>query len=125
MSGRNWSWPGSVLFAFTVYTTIGYGNFSVETAAGRFFVIFYALFGFGLWGMAVGALSQVLVDLGITPLFQKLQETYDRKQERDNRTPTLRVDADDHLKRGQHNTGGGVARIDVDDDLDVDSGKHS
>ncbi|XP_063354540.1 potassium channel subfamily K member 5a [Pelmatolapia mariae] len=42
---NNWNWPNAVIFAATVITTIGYGNISPKTSAGRVFCIFYGLFG--------------------------------------------------------------------------------
>lgn len=33
------------MFSFSVISTIGYGNITPETPAGKLFTIFYALFG--------------------------------------------------------------------------------
>uniref|UniRef100_A0A914VT55 Potassium channel domain-containing protein n=1 Tax=Plectus sambesii TaxID=2011161 RepID=A0A914VT55_9BILA len=52
-----WSFSSSLLFAFTILTTIGYGNVVPSTFAGRLFTIFYALFGIPLFLIA-------LTDLG-------------------------------------------------------------
>ncbi|KAG8430397.1 hypothetical protein GDO86_017889, partial [Hymenochirus boettgeri] len=54
---NNWNWPNAVIFAATVITTIGYGNIAPKTSAGRFFCIFYGLFGVPLcltWISALG-----------------------------------------------------------------------
>ncbi|XP_028902838.1 potassium channel subfamily K member 5 [Ornithorhynchus anatinus] len=54
---NNWNWPNAVIFAATVITTIGYGNVSPKTPAGRLFCIFYGLFGVPLcltWISALG-----------------------------------------------------------------------
>ncbi|NXQ76786.1 KCNK5 protein, partial [Quiscalus mexicanus] len=54
---NNWNWPNAVIFAATVITTIGYGNVSPKTHAGRLFCIFYGLFGVPLcltWISALG-----------------------------------------------------------------------
>ncbi|CAJ1074121.1 potassium channel subfamily K member 17 isoform X2 [Xyrichtys novacula] len=43
-----WKFTSSAVFAATVVTTIGYGNISPTSTAGRIFCIFFALFGIPL-----------------------------------------------------------------------------
>ncbi|XP_006824863.1 potassium channel subfamily K member 18-like [Saccoglossus kowalevskii] len=52
-----WTFSGSLFFACTVFTTIGYGHMAPETTEGRAFCMVYAFFGIPL-------LMLVLVDLG-------------------------------------------------------------
>jgi hypothetical protein len=40
-----WSFTDSVLFCFTIITTIGYGNVAPKTFMGQLFCILYALIG--------------------------------------------------------------------------------
>ncbi|XP_076461211.1 uncharacterized protein LOC143293826 isoform X2 [Babylonia areolata] len=56
-SKKKWTFFGSVLFCFTTYTTIGYGNIAPATKAGRIATMLYATLGIPL------ALI-VLADLG-------------------------------------------------------------
>lgn len=49
----NWSFRNSVIFSFTIITTIGYGNIAPETQLGQFFVVLYALVGIPLAGMSL------------------------------------------------------------------------
>ncbi|XP_070576747.1 potassium channel subfamily K member 18-like [Ptychodera flava] len=53
-----WTFSGSLFFACTVFTTIGYGHMAPVTKGGRVFCMLYAFFGIPL-------LMLVLVDLGM------------------------------------------------------------
>eukprot|EP01061_Rhynchopus_euleeides_P011353 TRINITY_DN20919_c0_g1_i1.p1 TRINITY_DN20919_c0_g1~~TRINITY_DN20919_c0_g1_i1.p1 ORF type:complete len:549 (+),score=226.29 TRINITY_DN20919_c0_g1_i1:186-1832(+) len=44
----DWDFQGSMFFALTVVTTIGYGNFSPTTLGGQWLVVIYAFFGISL-----------------------------------------------------------------------------
>ena len=44
----DWDFQGSIFFALTVVTTVGYGSFTPVTVGGRLFVIVYAVFGVSL-----------------------------------------------------------------------------
>ncbi|KAK2707138.1 potassium channel subfamily K member 2-like isoform X2 [Artemia franciscana] len=52
-----WNLANSVLFCFTIVTTIGYGHISPETLGGRIFCIFYGLLGIPLNVLLVGNLA--------------------------------------------------------------------
>ena len=45
---EGWSWIDSLYFSVITLTTIGYGDFSPETDAGKLFTIFYILLGLGM-----------------------------------------------------------------------------
>ena len=48
----NWDSSGSLFFAFTIATTLGYGTFAPVTPAGRLFTIMYALVSIPLMALA-------------------------------------------------------------------------
>ena len=56
---RNWgaSNSNSVLFVFTIVSTIGYGNFSPQTDGGKIFLMVYAALGIPIVGTCVGKLA--------------------------------------------------------------------
>tara|TARA_R110002050_G_scaffold180350_3_gene313948 strand:- start:655 stop:969 length:315 start_codon:yes stop_codon:yes gene_type:complete len=45
---ENWTWLDSLYFSIITLTTIGYGDFSPQTAAGKWFTIFYIILGVGI-----------------------------------------------------------------------------
>lgn len=45
---EHWSWFNSLYFSVTTLTTVGFGDFTPHTTAGRVFTIFYILFGVGI-----------------------------------------------------------------------------
>ncbi|EYB81016.1 hypothetical protein Y032_0394g619 [Ancylostoma ceylanicum] len=55
-----WSLMDSVLFCFTVITTIGYGNVAPRTFNGRLFVILYGLVGVPFTMLAIANLGKFL-----------------------------------------------------------------
>ncbi|KHJ78747.1 Ion channel [Oesophagostomum dentatum] len=53
----------SLLFAFTVITTIGYGNVAPKTFAGRLFVIVYGFIGIPFTLLAIADLGKFLSEV--------------------------------------------------------------
>lgn len=45
---EGWSWVDSFYFSVVTLTTVGYGDFSPQTDAGKIFTIFYILIGIGI-----------------------------------------------------------------------------
>lgn len=45
---EGWSWLDSVYFSLITLTTIGFGDFSPQTNAGKIFTIFYVIMGVGI-----------------------------------------------------------------------------
>jgi hypothetical protein len=62
LESMNWD-GGEYLYAMTLITTIGYGVFAPTTDNGKWFSIVYALFGFALFGYAMGVSMQLLETL--------------------------------------------------------------
>ncbi|KAJ1346843.1 hypothetical protein KIN20_001753 [Parelaphostrongylus tenuis] len=58
-----WSLMDSVLFCFTVITTIGYGNVAPRTFNGRIFVILYGLVGIPFTMLAIANLGKFLATI--------------------------------------------------------------
>lgn len=58
-----WSLKDSVLFCFTVITTIGYGNVAPQTMNGQLFVIFYGLVGVPCTMLVIANLGKFLAEL--------------------------------------------------------------
>jgi len=45
---EGWTWIDSLYFSVITLTTIGYGDFSPTTDAGKLFTIFYIIIGLGM-----------------------------------------------------------------------------
>jgi len=45
---EEWSWIDSLYFSVITLTTVGYGDFSPSTDAGKLFTIFYIFVGIGV-----------------------------------------------------------------------------
>ncbi|MGC6423006.1 MAG: potassium channel family protein [Flavobacteriaceae bacterium] len=45
---EGWSWLDSFYFSIITLTTIGYGDFSPQTMAGKLYTILYILIGIGI-----------------------------------------------------------------------------
>ncbi|CAJ0584991.1 unnamed protein product, partial [Mesorhabditis spiculigera] len=58
-----WSFMDSIVFCFTVITTIGYGNVAPQTFEGRLFVICYGLVGVPFTMLAIANLGKFFASL--------------------------------------------------------------
>ncbi|XP_031408047.1 potassium channel subfamily K member 17-like [Meleagris gallopavo] len=56
-----WDFSGSFFFSISAVTTIGYGNLSPSTAAGRIFCILFALFGIPLNLVLMNEIGQLML----------------------------------------------------------------
>lgn len=55
---EGWRWIDSIYFTVITLTTIGYGDFSPKTDAGKLFTIFYIFLGLGLLVGYLNALGE-------------------------------------------------------------------
>lgn len=69
-NSSNWDFHGSIFFAMTVVTTIGYGNVSPSTDGGQLFCCFFAI---------VGIPFTMVMLLGIGELFKALSKKMECK----------------------------------------------
>lgn len=60
---ENWSYIDSMYFATITFLTIGYGDVSPSTDAGRLFTVFFAIFGIFILGIFLGDLGKRIVDV--------------------------------------------------------------
>ena len=59
---ENWNAIDSIYFCVVTFTTVGYGDLSPGTEAGRLFTIFYAFAGISLIGVALGDIMASLTE---------------------------------------------------------------
>mmetsp|Transcript_6079 Transcript_6079/g.9320 ORF Transcript_6079/g.9320 Transcript_6079/m.9320 type:complete len:388 (+) Transcript_6079:146-1309(+) len=60
---ESWSYVDSLYFATITFLTIGYGDVSPSTDAGRLFTVFFAIFGIFILGFFLGLLGARLVEM--------------------------------------------------------------
>ncbi|NXL36038.1 KCNKH protein, partial [Glaucidium brasilianum] len=70
-----WDFSGSFFFSISAITTIGYGNLSPSTAAGRIFCILFALFGIPLNLVLLNEIGQLML-LGVQHCAHHLEEVF-------------------------------------------------
>uniref|UniRef100_A0AC35U6D0 RING-type domain-containing protein n=1 Tax=Rhabditophanes sp. KR3021 TaxID=114890 RepID=A0AC35U6D0_9BILA len=63
---EEWSFSDSLLFCYTVVTTIGYGNVAPKSFGGRLFCIFYGLFGIPFTLLAIADLGKFISEIMAT-----------------------------------------------------------
>uniref|UniRef100_A0A8C3Q1U4 Potassium channel subfamily K member n=1 Tax=Chrysolophus pictus TaxID=9089 RepID=A0A8C3Q1U4_CHRPC len=73
-----WDFSGSFFFSISAITTIGYGNLSPSTAAGRIFCILFALFGIPLNLVLMNEIGQLML-LGVQRSAHHLEEMFHLK----------------------------------------------
>ncbi|OXB65791.1 hypothetical protein ASZ78_008858 [Callipepla squamata] len=70
-----WDFSGSFFFSISAITTIGYGNLSPSTVAGRIFCILFALFGIPLNLVLLNEIGQLML-LGVQRSAHHLEEKF-------------------------------------------------
>ena len=54
---EGWSWVDSLYFAVVTLTTVGYGDFTPQTTAGKLFTVVYILVGLGILASFIGLIA--------------------------------------------------------------------
>ncbi len=70
---ENWRWLDSLYFSITTLTTVGYGDFSPQTDAGKIIFIFYILSGLGILLAFINAFSRKIIEYR-TELLKKIEK---------------------------------------------------
>ncbi|KAM9016191.1 potassium channel subfamily K member 17 isoform 2-T2 [Ara ararauna] len=70
-----WDFSGSFFFSISAITTIGYGNLSPSTVAGRIFCILFALFGIPLNLVLLNEIGQLML-LWVQHCAHRLEEAF-------------------------------------------------
>lgn len=76
---KRWTFPASVLFSFTILTTIGYGNVTPSTQECKIFTMVYGAFGIPLFLITIADLGR-FSKTAIMSLVQKVYKKELKKQ---------------------------------------------
>ncbi|UMM44135.1 hypothetical protein L5515_019361 [Caenorhabditis briggsae] len=76
---KRWTFPSSVLFSFTILTTIGYGNVTPHTQQCKVFLMIYGAFGIPLFLITIADLGR-FSKTAIMALVQKVSKRELKKQ---------------------------------------------
>lgn len=58
---EGWSWLDSVYFSVVTISTVGFGDFSPETAAGKIFTMAYIIVGLGIFVTAATTVADTIL----------------------------------------------------------------
>ena len=58
---EGWSWLDSIYFSVVTISTVGFGDFSPETAPGKIFTMFYIITGFGVFVTAATTIADAII----------------------------------------------------------------
>ncbi len=58
---EGWSWLDSIYFSVVTISTVGFGDFSPETAAGKIFTMIYILVGLGVFVTAATTIADTIL----------------------------------------------------------------
>lgn len=60
MALEGWSFLDAIYFCIVTMSTVGYGDFSPETALGKIYTIFFLFIGIGVFVLAVTAIAEAI-----------------------------------------------------------------
>ncbi len=58
---EGWSWLDSIYFSVVTISTVGFGDFSPETAAGKIFTMVYIIVGLGIFVTAATTVADTIL----------------------------------------------------------------
>ncbi len=58
---EGWAWVDSIYFSVVTISTVGFGDFSPETAVGKIFTIFYIIIGLGVFVTAATTVADAII----------------------------------------------------------------
>ena len=58
---EGWGWLNSIYFSVMTISTVGYGDFSPETVAGKIFTIAYVIAGLGVFVAMATAVAEAIL----------------------------------------------------------------
>ncbi|WP_233422044.1 potassium channel family protein [Ruegeria profundi] len=58
---EGWSWLDSIYFSVVTISTVGFGDFSPETAAGKIFTMLYIIVGLGVFVTAATTVADTIL----------------------------------------------------------------
>ena len=72
--GHHWDWVGASFFCFTAATTIGYGNYTPQTVAGKWFTTLYILFAIPICLNAYAKISDAMLKMVVRLVMRRSLE---------------------------------------------------
>ncbi|WP_254430597.1 MULTISPECIES: potassium channel family protein [unclassified Ruegeria] len=58
---EGWSWLDSIYFSVVTISTVGFGDFSPQTAAGKIFTMVYIIVGLGIFVAAATTIANTIL----------------------------------------------------------------
>ena len=58
---EGWAWIDSIYFSVVTISTVGFGDFSPETSAGKIFTMFYIIIGLGVFVTAATTIADAII----------------------------------------------------------------
>ena len=73
-SVEGWSWLDSLYFSVITLTTVGYGDFTPQTASGKIFTMIYIFLGLGILVGFITPIGEFLIDRRMERVEKRAQE---------------------------------------------------